>query len=280
MLIICIFFIRPATIFWAENILVNNILTLYLGLFTIIYESLILLAVVLLGTNRKRSLVSAAFVLVLINCMNFPVEFFIGTIIQPSMSMMNFIEETHHTPVFYLFFFIYEFLLLCCCFLAARWLRKTQGEPPRNYVIYFSLFFIIFALIVYIWGGDIYMIISASFLANALLSTLLVAVIIMTFYVYTRLLSKKKIITPNKIDTDYTSFIPQLSRREIEVIEAVLSGYVSQKELAASLNISVNTVKTHLKHIYQTTGVSSVDALSLLFQGYVSNHPEIIPKSP
>ncbi|MCL2763253.1 MAG: helix-turn-helix transcriptional regulator, partial [Treponema sp.] len=77
-----------------------------------------------------------------------------------------------------------------------------------------------------------------------------------------------------------TRFIQKLSKRELEVVEAVLAGYVSQKELAESLNISVNTVKTHLKNIYQTTGISGVDALSLLFHGYAPAHPKITPKSP
>jgi len=50
--------------------------------------------------------------------------------------------------------------------------------------------------------------------------------------------------------------------------------------VAASLNISINTVKTHMKRIYQVTGVSGVDALSLLFHGYTPAHPTITPKSP
>ena len=56
--------------------------------------------------------------------------------------------------------------------------------------------------------------------------------------------------------------------RELEVIEAVLAGNVSQKELAASLNISINTVKKHLQHIYQTTGTANMTALTVLFSGY------------
>jgi len=59
-----------------------------------------------------------------------------------------------------------------------------------------------------------------------------------------------------------------LSRRELEVIEAILAGNVRHKQLAAVFNISVSTVKTHLLHIYQTTGVSGIAALSSLFHGY------------
>jgi len=58
----------------------------------------------------------------------------------------------------------------------------------------------------------------------------------------------------------------------LEVIKAVMSGCVSQKELAASLNISVNTVNKHLRHIYQTTGAVNMTAFTVLFSGYSQNH--------
>jgi len=66
----------------------------------------------------------------------------------------------------------------------------------------------------------------------------------------------------------YAQYIGQLSKRELEVIEAVLSGCVSQKELAVKLDISVNTVKKHLQHIYKTTGAVNMTALTILFSGY------------
>jgi DNA-binding CsgD family transcriptional regulator/membrane protease YdiL (CAAX protease family) len=76
---------------------------------------------------------------------------------------------------------------------------------------------------------------------------------------------------------DHSQMIGKLSKRELEVINAVLAGNYSYKELAANLNISVNTVKTHLKHIYQITGVSNIAALSSLFHGFnrqsPGNHP-------
>ncbi len=59
----------------------------------------------------------------------------------------------------------------------------------------------------------------------------------------------------------------------MEVVGAVLAGNVTYKELSNVLNISVNTVKTHLKHIYQTTGVSNIAAFLSLFHGFTSNHP-------
>jgi DNA-binding CsgD family transcriptional regulator len=79
---------------------------------------------------------------------------------------------------------------------------------------------------------------------------------------------------------EYKKFIPQLTKRELEVIEAVLAGSLRYKSIASSLNISVNTVKTHLRKIYLTVGVNSIEALATLFHGYSQNKAEIIPKSP
>jgi DNA-binding CsgD family transcriptional regulator len=79
---------------------------------------------------------------------------------------------------------------------------------------------------------------------------------------------------------EYKKFIPQLTRRELEVIEAVLAGSLRYKSIASSLNISVNTVKTHLRKIYLTVGVNNVEALATLFHGYSQNEAEITPKSP
>jgi DNA-binding CsgD family transcriptional regulator len=102
------------------------------------------------------------------------------------------------------------------------------------------------------------------------------------FYFFTRLTANKISVlpdgqkvtnAPNTVCGEYIQFVPFLSKREIEVVEAVLAGCLSYKKIATSLNISVNTVKTHLQHIYQTTGVSNIDDLSLLFRGFSENHP-------
>jgi DNA-binding CsgD family transcriptional regulator len=78
----------------------------------------------------------------------------------------------------------------------------------------------------------------------------------------------------------YAKFIPQLTRRELEVIETVLAGAFRYKSIATSLNISVNTVKTHLRKIYLTVGVNNIEALAFLFYGYSQNKTYITPKSP
>jgi len=76
----------------------------------------------------------------------------------------------------------------------------------------------------------------------------------------------------------YMPYIQLLSLRELEVIEAILDGNVRHKQLSTALNISVSTVKTHLVHIYQTTGVSSIAALLSLFHGYTFKSTQNQPK--
>ena len=100
---------------------------------------------------------------------------------------------------------------------------------------------------------------------------LFLVIVLFLFYLYTRLTTDNLKADLNITESplyEYTPFIQLLSRRELEVIEAILAGNVRYKQLSAALNISVSTVKTHLLHIYQTTGVSSVSALSSLFHGY------------
>jgi DNA-binding NarL/FixJ family response regulator len=55
---------------------------------------------------------------------------------------------------------------------------------------------------------------------------------------------------------------PQLSAREIEVAEAVALG-LSNKEVAASLQISVRTVENHMRSIFSKFGVTTRTRLAL-----------------
>jgi DNA-binding CsgD family transcriptional regulator len=149
--------------------------------------------------------------------------------------------------------------------------------------VLFNLLFVLFPLAVLVWYEDILNVMTISFLTSALIGTLFLAIILFLFYLYTRLtLDNPAAVlkeTESPLPGKYAPFIQNLSRRELEVIEAVLNGNVRHKQLSAALNISVSTVKTHLRHIYETTGVSNIATLSSLFHGYTSNQPIISPKS-
>ncbi len=55
-----------------------------------------------------------------------------------------------------------------------------------------------------------------------------------------------------------------LSERESEVLGYITKGY-SSKEIADKMHVSINTVKTHLKHIYQKLHVRSRTEILLRF---------------
>jgi len=238
---------------------------------------LFFLACALLGTNRNRALVSAAYVYSIINVLELPGVFYI-------LEAVNTLLITPNITIQILFFFInffFNVIVAFCCFLAVRLLRNITVSPPLKLSFIFCLIFISFTVIIYVWLIDASLS-SVSFLSFTLLGLLMVGMQILAFYFFIRFITNKISIipdglkftnAPNTVYGEYAQFVPFLSKREIEVIEAVLAGCLSYKKIAASLNISVNTVKTHLQHIYQTTGVSNIDELLLLFRGFSKNHP-------
>jgi len=251
---------------------------------SIIFNALFLLSCVLLGNNRLRAFISASFIFSIISLAQFPVVFFIAIAIYPVTDLSNFMEEGLKFPqLYYGGIFFVNIIITICCFLAVRWLRNTKLKPPLKLYVFFNLLFVFFTLIVLLWWEDFAAVMSISFLSSFFMGTLLIGILIFLFYLYTRLTAdnlpagikgmENSLSSTNTEAFDYTPFIRQLSRRELEVIEAILAGNVSHKELSKTLNISVNTVKTHLKHIYQTTGVSNIAGLSSLFRGYTSGHP-------
>jgi len=250
---------------------------------TVIFIALCLLSYVLLGNNRLRTLIAASFIFSIINLAQFPVFYFSAVFIYPITDLSSFMEESLKFPqIYYVPVIFINIFITVCCLLAARWLRNTKSEPPLNLYVIFNILFISFTLIVLSWWEDFMPVMSTSFLFSFFMGTLLIVILIFLFYLYTRLTSDnlsagiKGTENPSLIsakDDGYKPFIQLLSKRELEVVEAVLAGNVSYKQLSNNLNISVNTVKTHLKHIYQTTGVSNIAALSILFRGYNSNHP-------
>ncbi|HSY17393.1 MAG TPA: response regulator transcription factor [Candidatus Acidoferrales bacterium] len=60
--------------------------------------------------------------------------------------------------------------------------------------------------------------------------------------------------------------VETLTRREHEILELLAKGYY-YKEIGSNLNISMNTVRTHLKHIYEKLHVQSRKDATLKFFG-------------
>lgn len=242
-------------------------------LLTYIYEILALLFIVLLSAHRRQALVCAAFVFCMINMIELPLIFFIGTIIQPTMNMTQFMNEImFKIPAFFsVYVFFYNIILMGSCFLAAHWLQKTKENPPLYMANLFSIIFTLIVIIHYVWSRDILKIMTASFFPSALLGIFFVVIVPILFYFFTRFTAEKEISNQNKEianpvyelknENVYIQFTQNLSKREIDVVNAILDGNVSHKDLAAALNISINTVKTHLQHIYHTTGVSNIISL-------------------
>jgi len=267
--------------FYAGHFQEQNIITGRMGSFFINLVSL--LACVLLGSNRLRAFVAALFVLCVSYVAYIPVIYTASLVISLFIKFESF-DKLSQIPEYFrimIYLFILNIIIMCSCFLAARWLRKTQEKPPLRTSVYFCLFFIFFTLLMsvflittWLWqipaSGPMFS------LGLALLGILLVCILNFAVYFFSRLTVHKK-ETADIQDTaraGYAQFIGQLSRRELEVIEAILDGNVGQKELSVSLNISVNTVKKHLQHIYQTTGAVNMAALTVLFSGYPQNHPK------
>jgi len=253
---------------------------------TVIFIALCLLSYVLLGNNRLRTLIASSFIFSIINLAQIPVLYFLAIFVHPVTDLTNLMEDSIKFPLLYYnaIFFI-NIIITVCCLLAARWLRNTKSKPPLSLYVPFTLLFIFSTLIFLFWLEDILKVMSMSLLSSFFMGTLLIAILIFLFYLYTRL-SQDNLLsvmknTENQILTvkndKYTPFIQQLSRRELEVIEAILAGCNSYKEIAASLNISVHTVKKHLRHIYQITGTPNTAAVSNLFNGYSSSYPKSTP---
>jgi DNA-binding CsgD family transcriptional regulator len=251
---------------------------------TIVNNALSLLACVLLGNNRLRALIAASFIFSIMHLAQIPVFNFHMAFFYPATDVSSFLETGLQIPhMYYVGIFFVTIIITVCCLIAARWSHESRLKPPLKLYVSFNLLFVFFTLIVLLWFEDLIMGLSISYLSTAFLGTLFIGILLFLFYLYTRLTKenlsaviqeKENPLSLAAVKADeYKQFIQQLSRRELNVVEAVLAGNYSYKELSKTLNISVNTVKTHLKNIYQTTGVSNMTALSSLFHGFTSNHP-------
>jgi DNA-binding CsgD family transcriptional regulator len=248
---------------------------------TVFNNALFLVVCVLLCNNRLRALISATFAFSIIYLANIPVMYFYIALVYPVTGKQSFVEALVQFPkIYYGLIFHIHIILTVCCLIAARWLRGAKIKPPIKLYISFNLLFVLFTIIVLLWNKYFITGMPNSFLSSALMGMLFVVIQLFLFYMYTRLTKENPMpLAAVKVD-EYKQLIQQLSRRELDVVEAVLAGNYSYKELSKALDISVNTVRTHLKHIYKTTGVSGIKDLSSLFLGFIPMHPKFMPKSP
>jgi len=265
---------RPLSMLWQRFFMFEQADSPTLIDITVIHIALYLLIFVLLGNNRLRALISASFAFSIINLAHLPIIHFIFFVVSPFINSQGHVEFLQNNPnIYYSSIFINNIVVGVCCLFAARWLRETKLRPPLMLYVIFNLLFVLFPLVILAWYEDILNVMSVSFLTSAFISTFFLVITLFLFYLYTRLTTDNLTAGLNVTESPsskYTPFIQLLSRRELEVIEAILAGNVRHKQLSAALNISVSTVKTHLIHIYRITGVSGIAALASLFHGYTS----------
>ena len=245
---------------------------------TLIHIAAYLLIPVLLGDNRQRALISATFTYALINLAHLPFIYFFLFLFHPfigSLTWPEFLQQNTH--IYYSLTVFSNTLIVVCCIFAAQWLRETRLKPPIKMYIFFNLFFALFPKAVLALYEEILAVLSIPFFIPAIVGAFIVGLMLFLFYLYTRLAADNiapsvNIVKPADItstdDNNYTQFIQVLSRRELELVEALLAGNYSYKELSSALNVTGNTVKAHLKNIYRKTGVSSINALTALFRRY------------
>jgi DNA-binding CsgD family transcriptional regulator len=117
------------------------------------------------------------------------------------------------------------------------------------------------------------------FLIDGIFGTLIVALNMSVFYLYTKLsVAHEALIfardlthTPPVWTAEHglsAAFIEkyEITPRERDVIEVLVRGK-TDKEIAVKLNMKLNTVQTHLKNIYRKTGAAGRFALSALVRG-------------
>jgi DNA-binding CsgD family transcriptional regulator len=279
-----------------------DLFTVLVGIF-INFSSLF--ACALLGPNRKRGLIASVFIFFIIySATEMFVIFLIASFTYPLLNSDNTMHLTFGMPQFhYAAIFLSNLIVMCHCFIAAHWIRKIPENTPIKFCVLFCLFLLFYSVTTVFWSVmSVARMPPVFFSPSVLLGALLMSIPILSLYFFTRLVSRSKSIPANEkesentahpegnlglwprrqvpANTEYAQFIGQLSKREMEVISAVLAGSLRYKTLASSLNISVNTVKTHLQHIYQITGVNNIETLSALFSGYSTTRSEIISKSP
>ncbi|MDR2921794.1 MAG: helix-turn-helix transcriptional regulator [Treponema sp.] len=246
---------------------------------SLMIKAAILFIFVILGAHRLRMFVPAAFVFGLFQVGMITVNLFIAAVFFPLVDLKNLYEVCYKFPhIFYISLFLHAIITTSGCLLAARWLRNTKIKPPFRFYSFFSMVFIIFSFAVIVWWININKDVSLPLPVFTFLGALLLGILLLLFYLYIVFMRltgadnrENNVINETEKAKNYSHLIQQLSRREQEVIEAIAAGNKRYKELAGKLNISVHTVKFHLRNIYQITGVSNLTALSNLLREFTSS---------
>ena len=78
-------------------------------------------------------------------------------------------------------------------------------------------------------------------------------------------IAKRVIGSFHQLHTEKTKITEQLSNRELEVLELLAKGLL-YKEVALKLNLSIETIRNHCRHIYDKLHVNSkIEAINLVF---------------
>jgi len=247
-----------------------------LSVFTVISLLFMFAIFILLGAEWKKMLVPAAFCSCIMYAAMMPVTYFLVVILEPMLNVPSLYEVPDQYPLIgYANVFLTSLITNSINIFAWRCLRKTNFNPPFKIYFPFCLMYIISAFIIPVLWNTVLILTVKSFLFFGLFGIYLLVVQVLLFYLYIKLIPNRSIMALCVKEPDnYEKFIEHLSKRELELIKMVLNGETRHKDISDSLNISVNTVKSHLKNIYQVTGVSNIAGLVMLFQGYKDKSPK------
>ncbi|MDR2868904.1 MAG: helix-turn-helix transcriptional regulator [Deferribacteraceae bacterium] len=190
--------------------------------------------------------------------------------------------------------YIYNFAIDAAMLLWAVFYYYTARKMATNTPISFRILIILMpfatlALVAVILGDSEYLLSQESgqlialrsglFLYGALFGTIILVFNMCIFYLYVRLsvahesvrFAQQLAHTPPVWTAEQGLSAPfiekyQITPREQQVIETMLAGR-SDKEIAQTLELAVNTVQAHLKHVYRKTGATGRFALAALVRG-------------
>jgi len=195
---------------------------------------------------------------------------FIGAL-PPSFSLWSYFWKT-----------IEGTLLLCWTLFYYRVARNMTAKAPLQFSLLTILTPIAGLVIVAVSVNTGRRLIASGeniFLCGGLFGTLIVALNMCVFYLYTKLsVAHAALVFAQNINHAPPVWTPEqglsaafiekyeITLRERAVIEILVQGK-TDKEIAVKLDMAVNTVQVHLKRIYRKTGTTGRFALSALVRG-------------